>query len=176
MKTCALYGFISALAQAFLYLALFFLGFHSSVEKLPAAQWIGGVVALVIAVGFTALGVKARRNEVPESEPFGYGRAVWAGVVITFIASVLTSVFSYCYNAFINPGFSDILLQDANNKLEAKGLTGAGLDKMEGLNRTMFTPVPEAVIGLVLGVILGVVIALIVAAVLKRPEPAKVQA
>ena len=37
-------------------------------------------------------------------------------------------------------------------------------------------PVPEAVIGLVLGVILGVVIALIVAAVLKRPEPAKVQA
>src|ERR1019366_1394786 len=41
MKTCSLYGFLSALAGALLLLALYFLGFHSDPAKLSAAKWIG---------------------------------------------------------------------------------------------------------------------------------------
>src|SRR5271154_1826271 len=98
MKTCALYGFIIALADALLVLALFFLGFHSDPVKLAAAKWIGGVLALAIGITFTVLGVKARRAEVPEAEGFGYGSALGAGVQVSIVACVLSSIFNYVYS------------------------------------------------------------------------------
>src|SRR5271169_3395189 len=95
MKTCALYGFITALAGAFLVLALFFLGFHSDAAKLTAAQAIGGIGGLAIGATCTVLGVRARRAEVPATEDFGYGRALGAGVMISIFAALLNSLFGY---------------------------------------------------------------------------------
>jgi|HubBroStandDraft_1064217.scaffolds.fasta_scaffold44879_2 predicted DNA repair protein MutK len=171
MKTCALYGFISTLAGAFLVLALYFLGFHSDPEKLKAAQTIGLIAGLGIVIVCTALGVRARREEVPAEEEFGYRHALGAGVLISLVASVLSAIFTYAYHAFINPGFSDILIQDATSKMEAKGISGAQLDKIESFNRIMFSPVAMALIALIFGFIFGVIISLIVAACVKRPPP-----
>ncbi len=176
MKTCALYGFISSLAGAFIILALYFLGFHSDQAKLGAAKAIGGFGGIACAVVITSLGVRARRDELPASEEFGYGSALWAGVVIAFVASFLSALFSYVYYAFINPGFSEILIQDAMAKVEAKGISGPQLEKIEGFNRFIFTPVWESIFALIFGFIFGVVLALIIAAFLKRPAPAKVAA
>jgi len=172
MKTCSLYGFISALAGALLGLALYFLGYHSDPAKLAAAQWIGGLGGLAIAVVCTALGVKARRAEVPEAEGFGYGRALGAGVQVGLVWSFLSAVFNYAYLAFINPGFSEIMLQDKLDKLQAKGVSGAQLEQAEKITRFMLNPIPAAIAGLIYLFILGFIIALIVAAFLKRPAPA----
>jgi hypothetical protein len=171
MKTCALYGFISALAGAFLVLALYFLGLHSDPAKLGTAKIVGSIGGLAIGIVITTLGVKARRAEVPADEPFGYGSAFGTGVLISIFASILSAIFSYAYYAFINPAFSEVMLQDANEKLEAKGISGSQLDKIESFNRMMFSPVPEALIALIFGFIFGVIISLVVAAFLKRPEP-----
>jgi hypothetical protein len=173
MKTCSLYGFISALAGAFLILALYFLGFHSDPAKLGAAQGIALVGGLAIGITCTALGVRARRDEVPASEEFGYGAALGAGVLISLVASVLSAIFTYAYHAFINPGFSDILIQDAVAKVAAKGVSGDQLEKIESFDRILFSPVPMALIALIFGFIFGVVISLVVAAILKRPAPAQ---
>jgi hypothetical protein len=169
MKTCALYGFISALAGAFLTLIQYFAGLHSDISKLGMANAIGGIGGLAIAITFTALVVKARRAEVPPGEGFGYGSALWAGTLMNIFAGILTAVFAYAYHAFINPGFADILFQDNANKLEARGLSGSQLDRIESINRTVFSPVPLALITLVYVVIAGFIISLIVAAILKRP-------
>ena len=172
MKTCSLYGFISALAGALLFLALYFLGYHSDPAKLAAASWIGGLGGLAIVSVCTALGVKARRAEVPDAGGFGYGQALGAGVLISLVSSFLSAVFSYAYYAFINPGFSEIVLQDKMDKLQAKGVSGAQLDQAEKITRFMLSPVPAAVFALIAGFIVGFIIALIVAAFLKRPAPA----
>jgi hypothetical protein len=171
MKTCALYGFISTLAGAFLVLILFFAGFHSDPAKLGAAQVIGGFGGLAIAVTCTALGVRARREETPAAEEFGYGATLGAGVLISLVGSILGAIFTYAYHAFINPGFSEILIQDALTKMEAKGVSGSQLDKIESFDRIMFSPAGMAVTALILGFIFGVIISLIVAAFLKRPAP-----
>ena len=173
MKTCALYGFISMLAGAFLVLVLYFIGFHSDPAKLGAAKAIVGFGGLAIAIAVTALGVKARREEVPAAEEFGYGATLWAGVLISLVAAILSAIFTYAYHAFINPGFSEILIQDAMSKLEAKGISGDQLEKIESFNRIMFSPLPMALIALVFGFIGGVIISLVVAAFLKRPSPAQ---
>lgn len=171
MKTCSLYGFISALAGAFVTLILYFLGFHSDISKLTAASWIGGLLGLAVTVVCLVLGVRARRDETPKDAEFGYGKAMWAGTLITFVASILSSVFTWTYYAFINPGFAEILLQDKQAKLEASGVSGDRLEKIESINRFFMSPVPMAVTALIMFVIIGVIISLIVAAVVKRPTP-----
>jgi hypothetical protein len=172
MKTCSLYGFILALASVLLTLALYFLGFHSDPAKLTATKMIAGFGGLVIAVAVTTLGVKARRAEVPESEEFGYGGALGAGALISLVAAVLNAAFVYAYYAFINPGFSEILLQDAMDKAQAKGASGAQLDQVERFTRFMMGPGAQCVTTLIFGFIFGFIISLIVAAFLKRAAPA----
>jgi hypothetical protein len=173
MKTCALYGIAIAVADALLVLVLFFLGFHSDPAKLPAAQWIGGLGALAIGVTFTALGVKARRAEIPETEPFGYGGALWAGVKVSFVACLLSSVFNYAYSAFINPGLTDIIVQDRLDKMQARGMGSAQTDQAERFIRFLMSPGVYAVYTFFLGMILALVLCLIIAAFLKRGEPAE---
>jgi hypothetical protein len=171
MKTCTLYGFIAALGGAFLTLVLYFLGYHSSVEKLHAGKLPAAVLGIGIAVACMALGTKARREEVPVTEPFGYGRALGAAFLVGLISSVLSAIFSYCYYAFINPAFSDIIFQDSAAKLEASGISGDKLDKIEAMNRTFMTPAWETIFGFGASVVFALLIALILAAFLKRPAP-----
>lgn len=173
MKTCALYGFIIALADSLLVLVLFFLGFHSDPAKLIAAGLIGTIGALAIGVGVTALGVKARRSEIPETQGFGYGSALWAGVQISAVACVLASIFDYAYNAFINPGLADIIVQAQMDKLQSKGLSADQSDKVEKMYRFMQTPGIHAISALIGGFMFAFIISLIVAAFLKRPEPSE---
>jgi hypothetical protein len=171
MKTCSLYGFISALGGAFLTLILFFMGLHSDPAKLGVSGWVGGLAGLGIAVACVALGTKARRAEVPETESFGYGRALGAGVLISLVASALSSAFVFLYWKFINPGIADIVVQSQVAKLEASGVSGDRLDKAEAMTRIMASPGPQAIVALIGGFVAGVLISLVVAAVLKRAEP-----
>jgi hypothetical protein len=114
------------------------------------------------------MGVRARRAEIPDAEEFGYGRAVGAGVMISVVASALGSIFTYAYVAFINTGYSEVLLQDQMDKLQAKGLSAAQLEQAEKMTRMFMGPLAMALAGLLAGVIFGVIISIIIAAFLKR--------
>lgn len=168
MKTCALYGFISALAGAFLTLIQYFLGWHSDAAKLGLANGAGFFVGMAIYIVCIALGAKARRQETPAADAFGYGRALRAGLGVALFSTLIGTAFNYCYNAFINPAFVDIMLQDRLTKMEASGMSGDKLDKAEAFTRVMFNPVPMAISFVVVGLVFGLVISLIVAAVVKR--------
>ncbi|HEY5078554.1 MAG TPA: DUF4199 domain-containing protein [Opitutaceae bacterium] len=171
MKTCSLYGLILAITGAIVTLVLFFLGFHSDPAKVGTGQMIGGLTILAASIVITSLGIKARRAEVPGSEPFGYGRALGAGVLISLVAVVLSTVFNIIYTVFINTGFTEVMVQAQMDKLQAKGLSGAQLDQAEKMTRMMMGPVPAAIVGILFGMIIGTIISLILAAFLKRPAP-----
>jgi hypothetical protein len=171
MKTCSLYGFMSAIAGAILVLALYFLGFHTDPAKFTAAKWIGGLGGLAISVTLLTLGVKARRAEVPADKPFGYGQAFGAAFLICLVNSVIYSIFFYIYIAFINTGFSDLVVQDTMDKMQAKGVSGAQLDNMEKGVRFMSGAGIQSISALIGGIIFGAILALIIAAFLKRPAP-----
>ncbi len=113
---------------------------------------------------------------MPASEDFGYGAALGAGVLISLVGAVLSAIFTYVYHAFINPGFSDILVQDALSKMEGKGIPSAQMDKIESFDRILFSPPAMAAIALIFGFIFGVIISLVVAAIVKKPAPAKTPA
>lgn len=172
MKNCLLYGFISALAGAFLYLILYFTGLHSDLAKLPIAKWVGGLGGLAIGITTTILGIKAGREEIPPGQEFGYGAALWVGTRIAVISAFLSAIFVFCYNAFINPGFADIMMQDQAATMAAKGASSDQIEKVQQMSGWLFKPAPAAIIALIVGVIFGFILSLIIAAFMKRAAPA----
>ncbi len=170
MKTSSFYGFISALAGALLTLVLFFAGYHTDPAKFGAAQAIG-YLGIVIFVVCLVLGIKARRAEVPAGQGFGYGSALGVGTQITLVAAALSAVFNFFYFKYINPGFADIIVQSKLDQLQAKGMSGAELDKAESVTRMMLHPLPASIFNFIGFFVIGFLLALIAAAFLKRPTP-----
>ena len=168
MKTNVTYGFFMALGGMLLTLALYFLGFHSDAAKLSSAQWIGSIGGLAIGVTVLTLGIKARRAAVPPTEEFSYGRALGAGVMITLFAALFGIVTNFLYFQVINPGMTDIIVQAQLDKMEAKGLSGAQLERAEKGIRMFMKPVFSACFAFVGGMFWGTIISLIAAAFLKR--------
>lgn len=171
MKTYALYGFISALAGAFLVIILYLLGFYSDPDKVSLAGWISGPLGIAIGVTCLVLGVKARRAEIPSSEDFGYGRAWKSGMAISTISAFLSSIFTYFFYGFIDPGLNALLMQISASKMEARGMSSDQIEKIQALNAKVMVPPVEGLFALILGLFAGCIIALIVAAFLKRPDP-----
>lgn len=168
MKTYLTYGFVMALAGALLTLVLFFLGYHSDVEKLASAQIIGSIGGLIIGFIVIFLGTKARRAEVPASEPFGYGRALGAGVMISLFGSLFGIVTNFVYFKLINPSMVDLIVQAQLDKFEAKGMSGVQLEQAEKMVRMMSGPIISSVFGFIAAFLFGTLIALITAAFLRR--------
>jgi hypothetical protein len=172
MKTYVTFGFGSAIAGAILMLALYFLGFHSSPEKLGTAQMIQMIVGTLIAVVFIVLGTKARRAEVPVTEPFGYGQALGAGMMVSLFAVLFGVIFGFLYSHFINPGMVDIAAQAQIDKWEKAGMSSSQIDAAEKVMRKMMSPLAQAIFGFVIGMFFSLIISLITSAFLKRPAQA----
>ncbi|HEY1793060.1 MAG TPA: DUF4199 domain-containing protein [Opitutaceae bacterium] len=171
-KTCLLYGFISALAQALMTLGLFFTGMHSDPSKLAAAGWISSILGLVIGITCILLCVRSVRAQTPADKPFGYGAALGAGSLQGLFSSILTAAFTYVYCAFVNPNYCQVLLDGVVDKLQSKGVSGDQLDKMEGFYRHIYTPGVLGIFGVVFGFIFAFILALIIAAFCRRKAPA----
>jgi hypothetical protein len=169
MKHYALFGFISALAGAFLILILYFLGFQSDAAHMGVSNWVGGVVGFAIGITCIVLGVKARRAEVPMTEDFGFGRSFKAAFAVSFFSTIFGDMFNTVYLTLINPALNESRLQDQLTKLENSGMAGDKLDHAESMAHTMFSPLPQAGVYLIIGAIFGAILSLIIAGFLTRP-------
>ena len=136
--------------------------------KLSIANWVGGIGGLAIGISTIMLGMKARRAEIPPTENFGYGAALWVGTRIAFISAFFSAIFVYCYNAFINPGFADVMMQGQAAKMEAKGLSSDQIEKFQAMSAWIFKPGAAACFALIIGTVFGVILSLIIAAFMKR--------
>jgi len=169
MKTYLTYGAAMAIAGAVLNVVLYLLGFHSDPAKLTTAQIIGACGGLAIGITCLTLGIKARREEIPATEEFGYGRALGAGVMITLFGALFNIVTAFTYAKFINPDFVDVIVQAQSQAMEAKGVPAVQIEGAEKMIRLFAGPVAQAISGFFGGLIFGTLISLVAAAFLKRP-------
>jgi hypothetical protein len=172
MKTTLIYGAVMAVVGTLIACILFFLGFHDSSEKLGTAQALGTVLGLVNAIVCLFLGLRARRDEVPASEPFGYGRALGNGTLIALWGAIFGSIGHMLYMGVINPGFRDIIVQGELAKMEARGMSSTQIEQAEGMVRMMTGPIPSGIFALIFGFIFSFLLALIVATFVRRPATA----
>lgn len=169
MKTTFIYGLSMAIAGSLMNFMFYFLGFHDSPEKIGTGQMIGLIGGMVITIGGLILAVKARRSEVSESEDFGYGKALGAGVLTSLWASIFGTISNVVYMGFINPGMQEVVIESEITKLEAKGMSAEQIDQAEGMIRMMTSPAASGIMGFIGAFVISVIISLIIAAILKRP-------
>jgi hypothetical protein len=158
-----------ALGGLVINLILYFLNYHTDVEKFSTGQWISGILGLLLAVTCIALGTKARRDEIPSTENFGYGRALGTGVMIGVFACLAGFVTNFLYTRVINPGFREVIILAQSAKMEAKGMSQAQIERMADFMRSPMGTIINTVIIVVFGMIIFTVISLITAAIFKRP-------
>jgi hypothetical protein len=168
MKTYVTYGFYMALAGFVCTLLLYFAGLHESAAKMQTANWLGSLLGLIVGITVLALGIKARRAQVPPTEEFTYGQALGAGVLISLFAALFGIVTNYVYFQLINPGMVEVMVQAQLDKMEAKGMSGSQLEQAEKGIRMFMRPVFMSIVGFVMGIFWGTVISLVEAAILKR--------
>lgn len=173
MKTSLTYGFIMTLCGAFVSLGLYFGGLHSDPDKLKIAQTIGLVLGLAISVTCTLLGMREKRANTPADKPWGYGPALGTGVMIGLFGMIFGAAYNYCYFAFIDPNFREVVLQAQIAALEAKNVPPAQIERAEPFIRPWLSPGAMTATGAVMAFVWNLVISLIVAAVVKnRPASA----
>ena len=169
MKTPLIYGLYLALAGLLLNLGLFFAGYHSDPDKMMSVQWPSLVIFVAIAAILIVLGIKARRAEIPASDDFGYGRALWAGVLIGAFSCVIGIVTNLLYTRVINPRFKEVMIQGQINKMEAAGLPSDQVEKMEKMMHSPVAAVVNTIAIICIIMVIYTIISLIAAAFLKRP-------
>ncbi len=168
MKTSLTYGFIMTLCGAFVGLGMFFGGLHSDPDKLKLAQTIGLVLGLVISVACVLLGMREKRANTPADKAWGYGAALGTGVMIGLFGTIFGAVYNYCYFAFIDPNFREVVLQAQLTALEAKNLSSAQIEGAEPYIRPWLSPGAMTATGAVMAFIWNLVISLVVAAFVKN--------
>jgi multisubunit Na+/H+ antiporter MnhC subunit len=167
MGTKFFYALAWTLCTAIFMLLLYFTGYQT--EKLATGQhlnWLGLLIPIVLLY----LGIKAVRDEKP-AVAFTYGQGVGAGMVISVFAGLMGAVYSWFHFTFINTRFMDYTMDMIREKWSAAGMSAAQMDRAEGITRTMMSPIPQALIGLLFTLIIGLCISLIMAAILKRDKP-----
>jgi hypothetical protein len=168
MKTSITFGFAMALGSAVMNLIFYFLGFHNDPAKVDMAQWLGLCGGLAISITCLILGMKMRRSEIPPTEGFSYGRALGTGALISFFSALFGSVTTYLYFHVINPGFQEVMHQAQLDKMEARGLSAAQIERFEKMSQTFSNPLLQTAFGCIFALIIGIVLSLIIAAFLKR--------
>jgi hypothetical protein len=152
----------------------FFLGFQT--DKINQGIWFG-FIPLLYAIVVYYLGLKAVREE-DAGKYMTYGRGVGTGMMIALYSGIIGSIYAYVHYTFVNPNFSDYLIEASRIKWAAAGMNDTQMEGAEKGIRMFTKPAIQAVFGFLMTVVLGLIVSLITAAFLKRnpPEEGKVSA
>ncbi|MDP1580748.1 MAG: DUF4199 domain-containing protein [Candidatus Didemnitutus sp.] len=167
MGTKFTFALALTITQAVFSLLMYFTGFQT--EKLATGQyiqWLGFVIMFVVLW----LGIKAVREE-REHGAISYGQAVGAGVVISLLSGLMTSVYTFIHFKFINTSFVDYQMEILRGRWAEAGLTDPQMEQAENMTRMMMGPAMSAVMTCVGMLIVGLILSLIIAAFVKRAAP-----
>lgn len=168
MKTSLVYGAVSAVACAALYLIGYLLGYQTT--NMAHSQWfslLGFVVPLVILY----LGMREARESQPDkSAGYPYSKALLSALTISCFASLFLAVYIYIHYTYINPNFVQYFTEFSRSKMEAAGkLTPEQIDAAVHMQARFMGPGLQAIFTLIFGPIFGTVEGLILAIFIKRP-------
>ncbi len=171
MKTSLIYGSVITLVGAFCTIIYYLIGWHSDPTKVAMAGWVDFPIRIATLATGLILGARAIRAETPVTEPFSYGSALWASIRISFFSVVTGLIFFYLYVAFINTSFTDVMVQSADLKMQAAGMSQDIIDKREVGMRKFYSPVGQIIFFSIFGMIFNTIISLITSIFCTRPNP-----
>ena len=167
MNIPLLYALIMAIGQIALTLVSFFLGYQT--EQINQGTWFG-FIPLIYGIAVYWFSLKAVREE-NAGQYLTYGQGVGAGKLVALYSGLLGSLYTYIHFTWVNPNFTDYLIEASRVKWAAANLSEAQMEGAEKGVRMFTRPALQAGFGFVATLVIGLIIALILAAFLKRNPP-----
>ena len=103
-----------------------------------------------------------------------FGKAFLSGFIIVLTATVLSSLYSYIFLTFIDPGYLEKIIQQTLEQTEAKMADkGVSADQMEpalAMTRKFMSPIIMMIFGILTSAFFGAILSLIAAAFLKKED------
>jgi hypothetical protein len=101
-----------------------------------------------------------------------FGKSVGAGVVMNIYAAIIVAIFVYVLYAFIDPGLVDKTLAFIEDKMVAKGIPDAAIDKTMEIQAKMVKPWIKTISTILNSVFFGLILSLIISLfVMKKGNP-----
>jgi len=164
VKTELKYGLIIALASAALLIIQDLAGLYNEhIQYLSSISWVGYIIP-VIGLFFA---IKEKRDKDPEGF-ISYGRCIGTGVLTSLVSGIIGAVVQYVFISFVNPGFTERLMDIQREQMLDNGLPPEQADAAMGMVQFMFSPLMMTLLAFTGAVIAGVVISLIIGAILKK--------
>lgn len=165
------YGLYLGIIMVIYSLLLFFLNVKPIGFTLPILL---SLVSLAIAFFGIFLSTKKVRNDVLGGE-MTFGQGILIGLVVIFVASVISAIYVYIQSTIIDPDYMKNILEAQKEWMyefmSSKGVSEEQIEKaIEGIDAKMneMNPVKTAITSIVSSTIFGLIISLITSAILKK--------
>ncbi|MBA9079324.1 MULTISPECIES: DUF4199 domain-containing protein [Rufibacter] len=150
-------GFISVIFSLVLY-----------VTEMHQNKWMSVLSILILVAGI----VMAHSYFKKENMGFmSYGQGLGIGVILSAVAGVLGSIFTFVYVKFIDTGFLEKARNAQIEEMEKNGMSDDQIEQAMNMAEKFSGPGMMLVMGIVGSVVIGLIISLIVAAIMKKSRP-----
>jgi hypothetical protein len=158
------FGIITGIGVALYVLLEYALGFHTTQLEIGKYSGYGASLIPIITIFF------ALKTQRAKTGLLSFREGIQIGFTIAFTAAVITTIFFYFYNSYINPGWMHIAAELEKQKMIAEGAAQENVEKYMQQVQTMTKPWVQAISGFIGSTTMGVIITLIEAAILKKAK------
>ena len=166
MIGCLFYGFLTSVIGFGYTLILYALGYHG--EKIGEAglyEWLGHVI---IIIGLILAIRKARKKALEDDGSFSYGHAFMVGFATAVVVAVGSTVFTYIYAKFINPGMVDAIINLQRKEMRELGVAQEQISAAAKVVKMGLSPLAQAFSAFVGTIFLGIFSSLILGIVFRN--------
>jgi hypothetical protein len=162
------YGVLTGAAMIVLALVLYISGLYMN-------QTLGYIQYLIL-IGGMAWGTLEYRKKYLNGF-ISYGKAFTSCFMIGLFAGILGAIYTFIFAQFIYPGFTQEILEKAQERMQAKSpdMTDDQLELGMKYVRMFTTPVMMAIWGLVANLFFSAIIGLIVSIFIKKEDKSMIQ-
>lgn len=160
-------GLIGGLIMIILTLLL---NMSGMMEKSMITAGLLGMLIFVIFIGIIIYGIGAFSKKYAEGT-FTFGEGFKLGITIALIMGIITVIFSYIYQTFIDPDQIERMASAMLEFLEDKGVPEAQIqDTIDKMREARENPIAQLPKGLMMYLIIGAIAAAIGGAIFKKKE------
>ena len=147
-----------------------FINMSGMMEKSIFTAGLFGMLQFIVFLGIIIYGIGAYSKKYAEGS-FTFGDGFKLGLTITLIMGIITIIFGYIYQTYIDPDMTERMVSSVLEFMEDRGLPEeqiqATIDKMREANENPLSQLPKS---LATYLILGAIASAIGAAIFKKKE------
>jgi hypothetical protein len=163
MKSTLKYGLITGTVVGIFAISFFSIvnGINNSAGWGMQASNIRGISGL-LTILIQATGIYVAMQAIKkQNNTLSYGQALKTGIFIAIITAIITAFFSFIYCEFINPGYAQYMVAEAQKVMIAKGETQQQITADSVAVRKEFSTGAQVAMALVGQFFVGTVVSLI---------------